>query len=96
MASMTGQVTWDELKSILSVGEKIRGTISQHEPYGVFVNIGYGYDGLIQITDFKDNGVMTPEEYPAIGEEIQAVILGFKDPGHQVWLGVKVRQMGTM
>ena len=40
---MTGQVTWDELKSILSVGEKIRGTISQHEPYGVFVNIGYGY-----------------------------------------------------
>lgn len=71
------------------VGEEITATILRHEPYGVFVNIGYDYDGLIQITDFKENGVMTQKEYPGIGEEIQTVVLGFKDHGQQVWLKKK-------
>lgn len=82
-------MTWEELKNTLEVGTLIVGTITRHKPYGVFVDIGYEYDGLIQITDFKDEGVMTPEEYPAIGEQVQAKILGFKDHGCQVWLGVK-------
>ncbi|WP_044617281.1 S1 RNA-binding domain-containing protein [Gynuella sunshinyii] len=86
-------ITWEELKKTLEVGALITGTITRHEPHGVFVDIGYGYDGLIQITDFKDEGVMTPEEYPVIGKQVQAKILGFKDHGCQVWLGVKPSQI---
>jgi ribosomal protein S1 len=87
------KLTWDELKETLEVGAIIVGTILRHEPYGVFVDIGYEYDGLIQITDFKDEGVMTPELYPPVGTEVRAKILGFKDHGHQVWLGVKPSQL---
>ena len=85
--------TWEELKNTLEIGTIIIGTITRHEPYGVFVDIGYEYDGLIQITDFKDEGVMTPEEYPAVGDEVQVKVLGFKDPGRQVWLGVRPSQL---
>jgi ribosomal protein S1 len=87
------KITWGRLKTELGVGEKLTGTVIRHEPYGVFVDIGYEYDGLIQITDFKDEGVMTPEEYPVIGSKISAVVLGFKDYGCQVWLGVKPSQL---
>ena len=86
-------LTWEELKNILEVGTIITGTIIRHEPYGAFVDIGYDYDGLIQITDFKDEGVMTPEEYPMVGEKVQVKILGFKDHGCQVWLGIKPNQL---
>lgn len=87
------KLTWDELKDTLEVGTFIVGTILRHEPYGVFVNIGYEYDGLIQITDFKDEGIMTPELYPTVGSEVRAKILGFKDHSCQVWLGVKPSQL---
>ena len=87
------ELTWDELKRTLEVGTIIVGTITRHEPYGVFVNIGYEYDGLIQITEFKDEGVITPEFYPPIGTEVRAQILEFKDHGCQVWLGVKPSQL---
>ena len=80
---------WEDLKSTLEVGSRITGTITKHESYGVLLDIGYEYDGLIQITDFKDEGAMTPGEYPAIGDEVEAVILGFKELGHQIWLSVR-------
>lgn len=89
------EVTWDELKRKLSVGSVITGTVSRHEPYGVFVDIGYPYEGLIQITDFKDEGVMVPEDYPLVGSMVRAVVLGFKEYGYQVWLGVKPSQLNA-
>ena len=90
------KIAWEEFKNSLEVGALIKGTITKHEPYGVFVSIGYEYDGLIQVTDFKDDGIMTPEEYPIIGDQILAKILGFKDQGRQVWLGVKPSQLKSM
>jgi ribosomal protein S1 len=87
------EISWDKLKESLKVGEQITGTVKRHEQYGVFVDIGYEFDGLIQITDFKDEGIMTQEEYPIIGSKIRAAVLGFKDHGCQIWLGVKPSQL---
>ncbi len=89
------QTTWEELKRAIKVGDRITGNVLRHEAFGVIVDIDHGYDGLIQITDFEDTGVMTPEEYPPIGAEVQAVVLGFKEHGRQVWLGVKPAQLST-
>ncbi|PPT05923.1 hypothetical protein CKA32_006650 [Geitlerinema sp. FC II] len=36
---------------------------------------------------------MTPEEYPKIGSRLDVVVLGFKEIGHQIWLGVKPSQL---
>ncbi len=87
------KLTWDGLKKTLKAGEIVSGKIFRHEPYGVLADIGYEYHGLIQINDFKDDGVMKPELYLPIGSEIKAKILGFKDSGCQVWLGVKPSQL---
>lgn len=84
---------WHDLKSTLGVGSIVMGSVSRHETFGVFVDIGYGYDGLIQITDFKDEGRMSADEFPEIGSVIRAKVLGFKDHGHQIRLGVKPSQL---
>jgi ribosomal protein S1 len=87
--SFNEKISWDKLKKSLKVGEQITGTVIRHEQYGVFVDIGYEFDGLIQITDFRDEATMTQEEYPVIGSKINVIVLGFKDFGCQIWLGVK-------
>lgn len=71
------------------------GTVVRYAPYGFFVKIdGNVFDGLVQITDFKDEGRMHVDECLPIGCQIKAVILGFKESGKQIWMGVKPSQVG--
>jgi ribosomal protein S1 len=88
------QTAWEELKDSLRIGTKVRGKVLRHAPFGIFVSLpGIPFDGLVQITDFKDTGRMTPNEYPALESTIDAVVLGFKETGNQIWLGMKPSQI---
>ncbi len=86
---------WIQLKNNLSIGELLSGRVSRHEPYGIFVDVNLPVEGIIQITDFKDEGIMSSQEYPPIGKEIEAVVLGFKESGKQIWLGVRPSQLAA-
>ena len=94
MPSVLARPQWETAKHSLNVGDFVRGVVRSHEPYGVFVEIlDVPFPGLVQITDFKDQGRMTVAEYPPLGIEIEARVLGFKDVGEQIWLGMKPSQV---
>lgn len=84
--------TWRDVKQQLPVGSIVEGRVTRYETYGVFVDIGLECEGLIQIIDIKDDGTVTVDDYPSIGAPIVARVLGFKEKGHQVWLGIKPSQ----
>jgi ribosomal protein S1 len=86
---------WDEAKQRFPAGSRVRGTVTAHRPFGVFVDLGDPEAlGLVQITEFLDEGRMTPEEYPPLGASIEAVVLGHTDGRRkQVWLGVRPSQL---
>ena len=91
---MSAAVDWEEIKRSLPVGTLVTGNVTRHAPFGIFVKIiDVAFDGLVQITDFKDEGRMTVDEYPPPGSELTAVVLGFKETGKQIWLGVKPSQI---
>jgi ribosomal protein S1 len=79
---------WEVPKQRFPAGRIVRGTVTAHRPFGIFVDLGDPVaTGLVQITEFLDNGRMTPEQYPAIGETVTAMFLGHTDEGRkQVWL----------
>jgi ribosomal protein S1 len=85
--------TWRDVKQQLPVGSMIEGGVIRHEAYGMLVDIGLECEGLIQIVDIKDEGRATPDDYPSIGTLVVARVLGFKESGHQVWLGIKPSQL---
>jgi len=87
---MTKSSEWQNAKDSLRIGTKVRATVKQHWPFGILVAIpGCAFTGLVKIHDFKDEGRMTAEEYPAVG----AVVLGHRDQGHQIWLGMRPSQL---
>lgn len=85
---------WNNLKDYLKIGTIVSVVVRKHEPYGIFADTGHSFEGLIQIVDMKDAGAVTPVDYPAVGARIDAVVLGFKDHGQQIWLGIKPSQLG--
>jgi ribosomal protein S1 len=85
---------WETVKQTLAIGVHVRCQVTQHYPFGVLTAInGIPFDGLVQITDFKDNDRMTPSQYPPLGSDVEAVVLGFKEQGRQIWLGMKPSQL---
>jgi hypothetical protein len=90
---MSNSSEWDDIQRTLQVGSLVSCDVTRHAPFGVFARIsGVPFDGLIEITGFKATGKMTAEEYPAVGSTLTAVVLGFKQTGQQLWLGVKPSQ----
>jgi ribosomal protein S1 len=82
---------WADAKLRFPVGARVSGKVVRHNPFGVFVDLGDAEAlGLVQITDFLDEGRMTTELYPPIGALIEAMVLGHTDEGRkQVWLSMK-------
>lgn len=91
---MVNEQSWDEVKDSLKVGTKVTGVVTKHFPFGIFVALpGIDFKGLVSITNFSDEGMMTPSEYPKIGSSVDAVVLAFKETGKQIWLGMKPSQL---
>ena len=64
-------------------GTVVRGIVKHHAPFGVFLDLGDpDTDGLVRIPDFKDEGRMTPEEYPPLGSQVEAYIYGVQGVGY--------------
>jgi ribosomal protein S1 len=85
---------WEEIKESLKVGTKLKGVVTKHWPFGIFVALpGIKFTGIVELGDFKDEGFMTRDEYPAVGSSVDAVVLAFKETGQQIWLGMKPSQL---
>lgn len=81
----------DGLKD-LQIGTVIHGTVKNISPYGVFVTILPGLDGLIHITDLSWERVSNPEDIVDIGQSLDVVILDIKsnkDGKTRISLGLK-------
>ncbi|MCH2046233.1 MAG: S1 RNA-binding domain-containing protein [Saprospiraceae bacterium] len=78
---MTNKEKWEEVKSMYKIGSLITGTVVQHRPFGIFLDLGLGdILGLVRIVDFVDNYQGKKKvNYPDIGQKITTVLLWFDD-----------------
>ena len=50
---------WDDAANTIKVGEKIDGTIARVAPFGLFVNLAKGIDGLVHISALENVSAST-------------------------------------
>ncbi len=66
------------------------GVVLSHHPFGFFVDLGSPVTGLVEITRVKEPGQpVDPRDYPPVGQEITAVVLGAVDLQRQVHLSTR-------
>lgn len=78
----------EEMRSTLTEGSVIRGSITNITDYGIFVDLG-GLDGLCHITDLSWGRVSHPSKLFKVGEDVDVKILKFDKDTDKVSLGVK-------
>lgn len=85
---------WKMIKTNLPVGAKFACTVLHQAHFGVLVEVAnVPFIGVIPITEIRDAPGPFDGNLPAVGTELTAVLLGFKEGGHQLWLGTKESQL---
>jgi ribosomal protein S1 len=75
MRGKMDEQTWYSIKAKYPIGTFVRGKVTQHKPFGIFLDIGEtGVKGLIRIVDFVDVGEMREELYPPIGATVGGIV----------------------
>jgi len=81
---------WDLVESHYPVGTVISGTVRNLTPYGAFVEIEEGIDGLLHVSDMSwTKKVSHPSEMVKKGDEMQCVILSVDKEKKRIALGRK-------
>ena len=69
------------------VGTVIKGKVERIFPFGAFVSIDQGVDGLVHVSEISHNWVKDANEALKVGEEVEAKIIGFE--GNRITLSIK-------
>ncbi|EAL0271113.1 30S ribosomal protein S1 [Campylobacter lari] len=67
---------WDEIKDGLEVGDTIKVTVSNIEPYGAFVDLGNDIEGFLHISEISwDKNAKNPKDYISEGQELDVEVI---------------------
>ena len=85
---------WDKIEERFAVGAKVKGKVTNLMPYGAFIELEEGVEGLIHVSELSwTKRIARPSDVLAMGQEIEAVVLGVNKDEQKISLGV--RQLET-
>ncbi|MBV9273944.1 MAG: 30S ribosomal protein S1 [Verrucomicrobia bacterium] len=81
---------WDKIEERFPVGAKVRGKVTNLVPYGAFVEIEEGVEGLIHVSELSwTKRITRPSDVLTQGQEVEAVVLGVNKEEQKISLGVR-------
>jgi small subunit ribosomal protein S1 len=81
---------WDEIEQKFPVGSKIAGKVVNLVPYGAFVELEPGVEGLVHITEMSwTKRITKPSELLKVGQDVEAVVLGIQKDDQKISLGLR-------
>lgn len=83
------QDPWAEAIAKYQIGDIVKGKVQKVVPYGAFVRIGDGLNGLIHISELSDKLVKDPEDMVKVGDEVDVKILSISSTERHLGLSLK-------
>jgi len=81
---------WDRLEERFPIGQKVKGKVTNLMPYGAFIQIEEGIEGLIHVSELSwTKRITRPSDVLTLGQDIEAVVLGVNKEDQKISLGVR-------
>jgi len=85
---------WDSIENKFPVGTKIKGKVVNLVPYGAFVELEPGVEGLVHVTELSwTKRIAKASDVLTEGQEVEAIVLGINRDEQKISLGL--RQLET-
>ncbi len=80
---------WELAADKYAEGEVVHGKVVRIVPFGAFVEIEKGIDGLVHVSQISHEWLENPTSVLSIGQEIDAKILAFSPAERKITLSIK-------
>jgi len=81
---------WDSIETKFPVGQKVKGRVVSLVPYGAFVQLEPGVEGLVHVTELSwTKRIAKPSDVLKQDQEIEAVVLGINREEQKISLGIR-------
>jgi small subunit ribosomal protein S1 len=85
----TQQDPWEEFATAHQVGELVYGRVTKLVPFGSFVQVGEGIEGLVHISEMSAHHVDLPEQVVTPAEELWVKIIDLDLQRRRISLSIK-------
>lgn len=85
---------WAEAIAKYKMGDVVKGKVQKVVPYGAFVRIAEGLNGLIHISELSDKLVKDPSDIVKVGEDVDVKILSISSTERHLGLSLKSAKYG--
>lgn len=84
---------WDAIQDQFPVGSRVEGKVVNLAPYGAFVEIAPGIEGLVHISEFSwTKRVARASDMLSVGDTVQVVVLSVDVENQKIALGIRQTQ----
>lgn len=77
---------WEHVLDMFEKDSQVKGTVSRVSPYGIFVTLSHGIEGLIHISK------VAPGEEPKVGQEINCIVEDIKPDQRKISLSMALKE----
>ncbi len=80
---------WEDAETRFAPGTIVEGRVRNIQPFGAFVELAEGVDGMIHIGDLSENRLNSPNEVVQVGDTVKAKVLEVDREKRRIRLGVR-------
>ncbi len=81
---------WEDIEGKYPINAKVRGKVVNLVPYGAFIELEEGVEGLVHVTEMSwTKRITKPGEVLNVGDEVDAVVLGIQKEDQKISLGLR-------
>ncbi len=81
---------WDHIETKYPIGAKVKGRVVNLVPYGAFVELEPGVEGLVHVTELSwTKRIAKPSDVLKADQNVEAIVLGINREEQKISLGVR-------
>ena len=81
---------WEEIETKYAVGSRLRGRVVNLAPYGAFVELEKGVEGLVHVSEISwTKRIARASDVLSVGEEVDIVVLNVNKDDQKIALGIR-------
>jgi len=83
------QDPWDTLSERTPVGSRVKGKVTKTTDFGAFVEIEPGIEGLVHVSELREERVENPRDVVQEGQEVDVKIIDINTQDRKIALSIK-------
>jgi 4-hydroxy-3-methylbut-2-enyl diphosphate reductase len=80
---------WYNIEEKFKVGDTVRGTVARIVPFGAFIELSEGIDGLVHISQISDMRLNKVSDVLNVGQEVEAKVVELNAEAKKISLSIK-------